>query len=320
MPTVTKDVSMNAAPTRKTAARSRRITAVTRQAIADLVTLERDYFWLGKLDEVAFLGTLYDLKALPSTDSRFKNAASDIWQHCVNNNDWDDSWVFSDPRFDLLNGSDEEFLRFVVRTVHPLVRRDDVAERMVADLNTALAPDKYELYPEGDISGRKIYTWRRTDGFHGDRPAALTVDRAILGDRTTLDRHLRRIEPNISADPEAAIGSCKELVESVFFQILDAHGIAHKRSDDLPTLYKAVNKALDLAGSSVDADPGASTAVNGLLRALAGSVQSLGELRNRAGTGHGRATSSTAGRPHARLALNSTVAITEFLFDIWETR
>lgn len=311
---------MSAAPTGKISAVPRQITAVTRQSIVDLLTLERDYFWLGKLDEVAFLVALYDLKTLPSTDSRFSDAAGDIWQHCVNNYDWDDSWVFSDPRFDLLNGSDEKFLRFITRTVHPLVRRDDITERMVADLNTALAPDKYELYPEGDISGRNIYTWRRIDGFHGDRPAALTVDRAILGDRTTLDRHLKRIEPNISADPEAAIGSCKELVESVFFQILDAHGITHKRSDDLPTLYKAVSKALDLAGSSVDADPDASTAVNGLLRALASSVQSLGELRNRAGTGHGRATSSTVGRPHARLALNSTVAITEFLFDRWETR
>ncbi|SED97654.1 abortive infection family protein [Rhodococcus koreensis] len=311
---------MRTAPAPKSTAGVRQITDITRQAIADLLTLERDYFWFGKGDELSFLGDLYDLKKLPSTDYRFSDADGDIWQHCVNNFDWDASWVFSDPRFDLLNGTDEQFLRFLARTVHPLVRRDDIAERMVSDLNKALAPDKYELVPETEISGRKVYTWRRLDGYHGDRPAALTVDRATLGDRDTLDRHLRRIEPNITADPEAAIGSCKELVESVFVQILNERGATHKRGDDLPTLYKAVSRALDLAGSSVDDDPDASTAVNGLLRSLGSSVQFLGELRNRVGTGHGRATASTADRRHARLALNTAVAITEFLFDVWETR
>ncbi|MFC9839745.1 abortive infection family protein [Rhodococcus sp. NPDC127530] len=313
---------MNAAPRpiTESSAGARRITSVTRQAIVDLLTLERDYFWLGKLDEVSFLGSLYNLEELPSNDYRYKTASGDIYQHCVNNDDWPSGWVFSDPRFNLLHGPDGVFLQFLTRTVHPLVRRGDVAEEMVSELNKALAPDKYELVADGDISGRKKYSWRHLDGFHRDRPAALSADGATLGDRTTLDRHLKRIEPNITADPEAAIGSCKELVESVFVQILDERGVPHKRGDDLPTLFKAVSKALDLAGSSVDGDPDASRAVNSLLRGLASSVQSLGELRNRAGTGHGRATSSTAGRRHARLALNAAVAITEFLFDVWENR
>lgn len=298
----------------------RRITGVTRQAVVDLLTLEPGYIWSGKLDELSFLGALYDLQELSSTDRRYPDAASDIRKHRVDNDDWGGhSWVFSDPRFNVLNTSDGQFLRFLARTVHPLVRRNDMAERMVFDLNEALAPDKYELVPEGKVSGRKIYTWRRLDGFHGDHPSVLTIDRAMLGDHDTLDRHLRRIEPNITADPEAAIGSSKELVESVFVQILNDRGVAHKRGDDLPTLYKAVSRALDLAGSAVSGDPDASMAVNGLLRGLTSSVQSLGELRNRVGTGHGRAMPSAADRRHARLALNTAVAVTEFLFDVWET-
>ena len=52
--------------------------------------------WMGTLEEVEFLQRLWDLEALPSTDSRFKDAAGDIWQHRWNNHDWDDDWVFED--------------------------------------------------------------------------------------------------------------------------------------------------------------------------------------------------------------------------------
>ncbi|OZF33579.1 hypothetical protein CH295_11420 [Rhodococcus sp. 14-2483-1-2] len=299
---------------------AREITDITRQAVIDTLTLDRDYFWVGKLDEVTFLSALYDLHDLPSTDRRYTDAAGDIHQHCINNNDWGEGWVFGDTRFSIRTGPDDAFLRFLTRTVHPLVRDPEIAESMVIRLNELLAPDSYELVADGTISGRTLYNWRRISSFHGDRPAGLVLDRATLDDRTTLDRHLRRIEASIATDPEAAIGACKELIESVFIQILDDLGGTYKRSDDLPTLYKATSKALGIAGKSVEGDAAASSAVNGLLRGLASSVQSLGELRNKIGTGHGRGSPSTADRRHARLALNSAVAISEFLFDVWDTR
>jgi hypothetical protein len=34
--------------------------------------------------------------ALPSNDPRFNDAAGDIWQHRINNFDWDIDWVFYD--------------------------------------------------------------------------------------------------------------------------------------------------------------------------------------------------------------------------------
>lgn len=61
--------------------------------------------WAGALDEVAFLGRLYDLNALRSFDTRFKTAGRDIWQHRVNDlDDWEDDWVLHDPRFNILGG------------------------------------------------------------------------------------------------------------------------------------------------------------------------------------------------------------------------
>ncbi|WP_240996624.1 AbiJ-related protein [Pseudomonas viridiflava] len=41
--------------------------------------------WHGQFDDVEFLSGLFDLQPLPSTDSRFKDAAGDIWQHRYSN-------------------------------------------------------------------------------------------------------------------------------------------------------------------------------------------------------------------------------------------
>ena len=66
----------------------------------------------GRLEEIDFLSRIWDLDYMPSFDSRFKNATGDIIQHTINNNDWDDNWIFSDSRFNLIRGDDEIFLRF----------------------------------------------------------------------------------------------------------------------------------------------------------------------------------------------------------------
>jgi len=43
---------------------------------------------------------------LPSTDRRprYPTAREDICQHRLNNDDWDDDWIFEDPQFGLLDG------------------------------------------------------------------------------------------------------------------------------------------------------------------------------------------------------------------------
>ena len=57
---------------------------------------------------------------MKSTDSRFKNAEDDIWQHTINNEDWDTYWVFDDSRFKLGVGFDDdeiENLLYIFRRV-----------------------------------------------------------------------------------------------------------------------------------------------------------------------------------------------------------
>ena len=121
------------------------LTEITRRDIRRALTRE-SISWTGDLGETEFLNRLYDLSSMPSTDSRFPNAESDIWQHRINNDDWDDQWVFSDDRFQLADGPDEVYLNFLAEIVHPAVRADrEQAKMIVAMLNELLAPDGWAL-------------------------------------------------------------------------------------------------------------------------------------------------------------------------------
>lgn len=164
-----------------------RITDVTRQDIIDII---RDGIWFsfdepqyngetgeyedgylvkmpiyGRLSEIDFLGRLYDLDKMPSTDNRFSNASGDIWQHTVNNDDWDNYWYFTDRRFKLSNGNDDEYiLRFICEMLHPAVRDEKSQWKKYLDkFNEILEPDGYQLYPVKKISGRDAYEAHEID-------------------------------------------------------------------------------------------------------------------------------------------------------------
>ena len=143
-----------------TRASAQEITEVTRRAIMDILSARN---WSGRLSETEFLSRLYDLDALPSQDRRYKNAAEDIWQHRVNNNDGEPDWVFYDSRFELLSGTDREFLRFLCETVHPVVRPDTTqALEMVGLFNNDLRADGWEVIRTSEISGRPVFNAKKS--------------------------------------------------------------------------------------------------------------------------------------------------------------
>lgn len=164
-----------------------RITDVTRQDIIDII---RDGIWIsldkpeydretgqiidgysvrmpiyGRLSEIDFLARIYDLDNMPSTDHRFSNASGDIWQHTVNNDDWDAYWYFSDSRFQLSNGNDDKYiLRFICEMLHPAVRDEKSSWRIYLEkFNEILEPDGYCLIPVKKISGREAYEAHEID-------------------------------------------------------------------------------------------------------------------------------------------------------------
>lgn len=135
-----------------------KITAVTRRDIFDLIRSQNNERW-GRLDELHFLESLYDLDTMQSTDSRYPTARRDIIQHRMSNIDWEADWVFEDSRFQLLQGPDQFLLDFLTRMVHPEVQSDTGQSASLVDaLNGLLAPDGWALRANDFVSGRPIYS------------------------------------------------------------------------------------------------------------------------------------------------------------------
>lgn len=277
------------------------------------------HHWAGRQDEVGFLGRLYDLEQLPSTDYRYATAARDITQHRVfNPQDWPDDWVFSDARFGLKSGTDEAFLDFLAATVGPRTERDlGALKEIVATYNEALRPVGFEIYVKATaVGGAAVYGWRETGGHHV--PTAHRLAGPDFADRTVLSQHLQRIERDIDSDPAAAIDSSKNLIESLCKVVLDDRGVEYSDRDELPGLFRKVLDELGISAESVPDSTRGSEAVRKMLRTLSTTVQAIAEARNAIGDGHGAATASPAEPRHARLAFNATVTVSEFVVDTWK--
>lgn len=293
---------------------SNKITDPTRRKIIDSYQLE-SIAWSGWLSEPDFLSRIFDLNKMRSEDGRFKNAYQDIKQHRVlNPQDWGDDYVFTDPRFNVRWGTDELFIQFLEATVHPLVRDAEQSSHIVGIYNSILHGDGFHMVADGEAKGQPVYKVKVRGSFHGDVPQVI-ARQPLLTDSGVLHEHLERIKKGIAKDPSSAIASSKELLESLFKLILDQEGVEYPAKDDVPDLYKKVGEALKINAESVQGSSKASQTIQKIFRTLTTTVSSIAELRNEIGTGHGRTTASIATEAHARLALNSTVTIAEFLLD-----
>lgn len=102
--------------------------------------------------------------------------------------------------------------------------------------------------------------------------------------------------------------------------ILDKRGVEYGTRDDLPSLYNKVAVELALDKKSVPDSAKGSEAAHKVLGALNTVVFGVAELRNQIGRGHGRTAASPALQRHARLAFNTAVTLTEFLYDTLQDR
>ena len=147
------------------------ITEITKRDILDLFKNGVDVGWLdqdiqvypyyGRLPEIDFLKRLYPLNKMKSDENLFQNLEEVIWQHTVNNDDYEVNWIFTDERFPLKSGSDAEYLRFICEVFHPVALiENDVSKKYFKQICSFLRKDGYELYPKEEISGRNVYSWR----------------------------------------------------------------------------------------------------------------------------------------------------------------
>ncbi|KER66375.1 abortive infection family protein [Paraburkholderia sp. Se-20369] len=277
--------------------------------------------WYGQLNDVEFLSRLYDLQQLPSHDSRFKDAARDIWQHRMNNDDWDLDWVYSDDRFNLVGGPADSFLRFLCEVVHPIVRPDrDEVIKLVSHFNDQLRQVGWELYEEELIAGRPRFAYRQASG-NDLRVVSRARTVADALDAGWMAKEIQRLENAVDRDPALAIGTAKELVESCCKTILTKRGVAFTKSDDLGDLTKKLSKELQLVPEGISDEAKGADNIRHILRNLTQLTNHLAQLRGLYGTGHGRDGQYRGLQPrHARLAVASAVAFIDFVAETYRHR
>lgn len=294
--------------------RAQSITEVTRRGLLDELRLQK-VDWSGRLGEVEFLERIFELNGLPSHDYRFSTATQDIYQHRVRNSDWNADWVYGDPRFELLRCPDSKFLAFLCEMLHPVVRADAEEVKSLAGLfNKHLLVDGFSIEATTHISGRPVFSGRKGVA----SPLSTTEARQILSrvDETYVARQVTRMEAAIPDDPDLAIGTAKELVETVCKTVLDAHSIPHASDVKLHTLVKDALAVLHLVPDAIPQKEEGASAMRSVLGSLSAITSGISQLRRDYGTGHGKAAGSRGlDTRHARLAVAAAVAFGVFVIE-----
>lgn len=264
-----------------------RITDVTRRQIADEMSLNKLWYH-GNSTEPDFLARLFDLKSLPSKDHRYTNAYDDIYQHMVNNTDWDSDWLYNDPRINLSYCDDDTYLRFLALTLHPRVRTDtDEIHKLVEIYNKHLDNGGFEVIQTDEISGKPIFTGRQK----------VIGQAGLLAKKVEIKKYLNTEYINgkidimndaIRKDTDLAIGTAKELLETTCKSILKQKVVAVDSNWTLPQLLKTTTNALDFTPKEAANPESAERSIKQILGGISSIVHGVSELRNSYGTGHGK--------------------------------
>lgn len=144
--------------------------------------------------------------------------------------------------------------------------------------------------------------------------AAAGVTAAQLLDTGYVRRQVERMRSTIETDPELAIGTAKEFLETVSQSILERAGVVLERKDDFPKLFKAALKLVQAVPADWEQVAGAADMITRLMAQLGAVADSYAELRNAYGTGHGKPASHRPLTPaHALLIVTVASAVGEFL-------
>lgn len=188
-------------------------------------------------------------------------------------------------------------------------------------INSGMAKERFKL----------LKKWIEKDGFQYaeeklipiEKNLALLrmVDTAAGFDAPELHRQIERMQNAIEGDPDLAIGTAKELVETTCKTILEERGIQFDEHEDITKLVKETRKALGLVPDNIPDSAKGAEIIRRLLSNLGSIAQELGELRNLYGTGHGKAAKSKGlSARHARLAAGIASTLATFLFETHKER
>lgn len=144
---------------------------------------------------------------------------------------------------------------------------------------------------------------------------------ATTFDSNILRQQIDRIQTSIEEDPDLAIGTAKELIETVCKTILADYGLSIELNWDVPRLVKEVRGTLKLVPEDIPESARGAETIKRILANLGQIAQGLSELRNLYGTGHGKdGQFKGLNSRHARLAAGCATTLAVFLFETHEFR
>lgn len=288
-----------------------KITNLTRRRLLDYldgVKLE------GSLELLEFLEPVYRLNDKPSSyaGSKPRTLAEDVWQHCVNNFDWDNAELLK--RLGFMECQQREIFHLLERVVDREIRDEDAQTQITRDLNKILNRDGYALVVSGTISGTNVYKVGRA-GQPGATPADDEISE-LMGrfDEAGIYALWQKALQRRHTDPDGAITIARTFLERTCKHVLDEKGITYDDAADLPKLWGLCAGELNLAPSQHTID---------VFKRILGSAQSvveaLGTLRNRIGDSHGQRGRPVKPKPrHAQLAVNLAGSMATFVLATWE--
>ena len=182
---------------------------------------------------------------------------------------------------------------------------------------------------EGDNQGGLVEALKR-DGYEWcqdqivpSNPIPYTEDIVAVASRLEIDPllvQMDRLKKAIDDDPALAVGTAKEMVETVCKTILEIMDVDVPKR--FPQLVRDTAKALSLHPDDISDSVKGASVIRRLLNNLAQVADGLAELRNLYGTGHGKSGKVRGGvtARHARLAVGSAATLVEFLLRTYQER
>lgn len=295
-----------------------KINTKTRKNIADAIVV-KEIEWSGRLTEVDFLSRLFDLKSMHSNDPRYSTAYSDINMHRGRFIDWENDWIFTDNRFDLLSVDDEVFINFICEVLNPAVRlnnKDEETQLIAEIFNEALKDDGLVLRPIHQKYGKPKYHIFEINSV-GEQLDKRTIEIVKYLNSDYVSKQIEKIKTEVEDSPYEAIGKSKELIETICKTIIKRKGEEFDKNWNIVKLVKNANSLLEFVPNELPEKEKAEKSIKMILSGMSSSIHGLTELRNAYGSGHGHDLEFKGLESrHAKLCVGFTIEILRFYLDV----
>ena len=178
-----------------------------------------------------------------------------------------------------------------------------IINRALEGINSVLIFADYELM----LRNGQYYVIKIGEKLEVDIPTIRIIDRLYI--KNMSERATKDVE---DGNFDSAVTHARTLLEEVFMYVIERKDIEPSQDGDISKLYKQVRDLYNM-----HTDKNMDRRINTLLSGLNNIVNSIAELRNKESDSHGAGQRRVGiDDYHARLAVNASVAMAEFILSV----